>query len=242
MHFLDKHALGKVREMRVGVVRDGFHPSSLSASVLEAALKTLQAQGATLVDPVKLSSFDKLGDAERQVLLYEFKAGINAYLATLGPDAPVHSLEDLIAWNERHGDREMPYYQQETFLQAQKKGPLTDKAYLDALAKCRRLARDEGIDAIMTEHKLDALVAPSGGPAGTIDLLYGDRDSGGNSSAAAVAGYPNITVPAGYVHGLPVGLSLIGRAWSEPTLIQLAYTFEQATKHRKPPNFLPTLK
>ena len=242
MHFLDKNALGKVREMRVGVVRDGFHPSSLSASVLEAALKTLQAQGATLVDPVKLSSFDKLGDAERQVLLYEFKAGINAYLATLGPDAPVHSLEDLIAYNERNRDREMPYYQQETFLQAQKKGPLTDKAYLDALAKCRRLSRDEGIDAIMTEHKLDALVAPSGGPAGTIDLLYGDRDSGGNSSAAAIAAYPNITVPAGYVHGLPVGLSFFGRAWSEPTLIQLAYAFEQATKHRKPPQFLPTLR
>jgi amidase len=240
--FLDDDSLRKVRDMRVGVVRRWFSPTKLSAPVLETALKTLQAQGVTLVDPVKLPSFDKLGDAEYEVLLYEFKAGLNAYLATLGQGVPVHSLEELIAWNDQHRDREMPYYQQETFVEAQKKGPLTEKAYLDALSKCRRLLRDEGIDAVMNEHKLDALVVPSGGPAGTIDLLYGDRDTGGTSSPAAVAGYPNITVPAGHVHGLPVGLSFIGRAWSEPTLLQLAYTFEQATKHRKPPTFLPTLK
>jgi amidase len=240
--FLDNDALRKVRDMRVGVVRRWFSPAKLSAPVLEAALKTLQGQGVTLVDPVKLPSFDKLGDAEYEVLLYEFKAGLNAYLATLGQGIPVRSLEELIAWNEQHRDREMPYYQQETFIEAQKKGPLTEKEYLDALAKCRRLLRDEGIDAVMNEQKLDALVVPSGGPAGTIDLLYGDRDTGGASSPAAVAGYPNITVPAGHVHGLPVGLSFIGRAWSEPTLIQLAYAFEQATKHRKPPTFLPTLK
>ena len=230
-----------LRGARIGVLRRYAARNSAVTPLFDAALNVLRDHGAELIDATLPTTADGAGGAEYQVLLYEFKAGINAYLATLGSDAPVHSLQDLIAYNERNRDREMPYYQQETFLQAQKKGPLTDQAYLDALAKCRRLARDEGIDAVMNEHKLDALVAPAGGPAGTIDLLYGDRDVGGSSSPAAVAGYPNITVPAGFVHALPVGLSFFGRAWSEPTLITLAYAFEQATKHRKPPQFLPTL-
>jgi amidase len=136
----------------------------------------------------------------------------------------------------------MPYFGQELFLEADKKGPLTDKIYRDALEKCRRMSRDEGIDAVMNEHKLDAIFAPSGGPAGATDLVYGDRDFGGSSSPAAIAGYPNVTVPAGSVHGLPLGVSFFGRAFSEPALLRLAYAFEQATRARVAPRFLPTLE
>jgi len=131
----------------------------------------------------------------------------------------------------------MPYFGQELFIQAQEKGPLTDKAYIDALERCARLSRQEGLDALMDRHHLDAVVAPSGGPAGKTDPVYGDRDAGGSSSPAAVAGYPNVTVPAGYVFGLPVGISFFGRAYSEPTLLRLAYAFEQGTKVRRAPTF-----
>jgi amidase len=149
----------------------------------------------------------------------------------------VHSLEELIAFNERNKDKEMPFFGQELFTQAQEKGPLTDKAYLDALERCRRLSRLEGLDALLDRHQLDAVVAPSGGPAGKTDPVYGDRSVGGSSSPAAVAGYPSITVPAGFVFGLPVGISFFGRAYSEPTLLKLAYAFEQATRVRRPPTF-----
>ncbi len=193
--------------------------------------------GATLVDPADDPPLPGFGDAQSTVMLYEFKADLNAYLAALGPGAPVHSLEEIIAFNERHKDQEMPFFGQELFLQAQEKGPLTDKAYLDALERCRRLSRQEGLDALMDRHKLDAVVAPSGGPAGKTDPVYGDRGVGGSSSPAAVAGYPSITVPAGFVFGLPVGLSFFGRAYSEPTLLKLAYAFEQATQVRRPPSF-----
>jgi amidase len=175
------------------------------------------------------------------VLLYELKADLNAYLDSRGPGVPVRTLAEVIEFNQRHAEQEMPYFGQELFIEAQKKGPLTDKAYLDARDKCRRLSRDEGIDAVMTEHKLDALFAPSGGPAGATDLIYGDRDFGGSSSPAAIAGYPNITVPAGLVHGLPLGVSFFGRAYSEPVLLKLAYAFEQATRARTAPTFLPTI-
>ncbi|HEY6953321.1 MAG TPA: amidase family protein, partial [Bacteroidota bacterium] len=185
-------------------------------------------------------SFGQLGNAEELVLHYELKADMNAYLARLGPNAPVHTLKEIIEFNERNKKTEMPYFGQDTFIKAEARGPLTSKEYLAALEKCRKLTRKEGIDAAMKKHKLDALLAPTDSPAWLTDLVDGDHFLGGSSTAAAVAGYPSITVPAGYVFGLPVGVSFFASAWSEPTLIKLAYAFEQATKVRKAPQFLPT--
>jgi amidase len=232
--FLDPEGL---RGARIGVARQFFQSRSPAAQVLEAALAEMKRCGATLVDPADDPPLPSFGDAEITVMLYEFKADLNAYLAALGPGAPAHSLEELIAFNERNKDKEMPFFGQELFIQAQEKGPLTDKAYLDALERCRRLSRQEGLDALLDRHQLDAIVAPSGGPAGKTDPVYGDRSVGGSSSPAAVAGYPSITVPAGFVFGLPVGISFFGRAYGEPTLLKLAYAFEQATKVRRPPTF-----
>lgn len=232
--FLDPDGL---RGARLGVARRFFQSRSPAAQVLEAALAEMKRCGATLVDPADDPPLPGFGDAETTVMLYEFKADLNAYLAALGPGAPVHSLEELIAFNERNKDQEMPFFGQELFLQAQEKGALTDKAYLDALERCRRLSRQEGLDALLDRHRLDAVVAPAGGPAGKTDPVYGDRSAGGSSSPAAVAGYPSITVPAGFVFGLPVGISFFGRAYSEPALLKLAYAFEQATKVRRPPTF-----
>jgi amidase len=200
----------------------------------------MKRRGAVLIDPVEIPRAGDYDGSELEVLLYELKADLNAYLAGLGPGAPVRTLEDVIKFNEAHRDREMPYFGQELFLQAQEKGPLTTPAYREALERNRRLSRAEGIDAVMDQHKLDAIVAPTGGPPWVIDLVNGDHFSGGSSTPPAVAGYPNINVPAGFVFGLPVGLSFFGRAWSEPALIKLAYAYEQATRHRRPPRFLPT--
>ena len=175
-------------------------------------------------------------EAELEVLLYEFKADLNAYLAGLGPSAPVKSLQEIIDFNEKNRDREMPFFGQDLFVRAQKKGPLTDPVYRRALARGQRLAR-QGIDGVMRKHRLDALIAPTTAPAWPIDLVNGDHVLGASSTPAAVAGYPSITVPMGFVRGLPVGLSFIGGAWTEPKLIALAFAFEQATRHRKPPGF-----
>jgi amidase len=177
------------------------------------------------------------------VLLYELKADLNAYLESLGPGAPVKSLADIIRFNEENAAREMPYFGQEIFEMAQKKGPLTDTKYKQARAKCLRMARTDGIDATMTKHRLDALVAPTQGPVWLIDLVNGDGGGGGSfTQPAAVAGYPHITVPMGLVQGLPVGLSFVGRAWSEPTLLKLAYAYEQASKMRRPPTLAATAR
>ena len=230
-----------LRGARVGVPRQYFRNRNEHANrVMEAALKAMKDGGATLVDPIEMPSFGKIGDAEYQVMLYEFKDGIERYLATRGDKCSVKNLADLIAFNERNSEKELSVFGQETFSRAQDKGPLTEQAYLDALAKCRKLSREEGIDAVMNEHKLDAIVVPSGGPAHRTDLVWGDRGTGGISSPAAISGYPSITVPAGMISGLPLGISFFGRAWSEPTLLKIAYAFEQQTKARRSPTFLAT--
>jgi amidase len=231
-----------LRGARIGVVRKYFGFSDTVDAIMETALDALKKQGAILVDPADIETIGKTGDNETLVLLYELKAGMNAYLAKLGPNAPMKSLKDLIAFNERNREKEMPYFGQDMFIKAEAKGPLTTKEYVDALENNLRMARKEGIDAVMDKFKLDALVAPTGGPAWVTDLVNGDNATGQSSSGAAVAGYPSVTVPAGFAFGaLPVGISFFGRAWSEGTLIKLAYSFEQATKVRKPPKFLSTI-
>jgi amidase len=232
--FLDP---GGLRGARLGVARNfcGFNPQV--DRIFERSLAVLAAQGAELVDPANVAVTKELDDAEMEVLLYESKADLNAYLAGRGPEVAVHSLADLIAYNESEQARVMPYFGQELLIMAEAKGPLTGRAYLDALETCRRLAAAEGIDAALAAGKLDAIVAPSGGPAWLTDLINGDHHGGGSSSPAAVAGYPNITVPAGYIWGLPVGISFFAGAYGEPALLRIAYAFEQATHVRRPPEF-----
>ena len=231
---------GSLKGARIGVAREmaGFHPAV--DALFEEALAEMKRQGAEIIDPADVPHRKELFDPEYQILLYEFKADLNAYLASLGPDAPVKTLEEAIAFNEENRERSMPYFGQEIFIEAQEKGPLTTPEYLEALETCRRLSRKEGLDAVLDEHRLDALVAPTGAPAWTTDLVNGDHFLGGSSTVAAVSGYPSLTVPMGLTFGLPVGMSFMGRAWSEARLIGLAYAFEQATKHRRPPLFLPT--
>jgi amidase len=237
--YLDVNGL---RGARIGVVRakySGFNEAT--DKLVTDAIDVMKKNGAVIVDPADIPTAGKFDDSEFEVLLYEFKADLNKYLASLGPNAPVKSLKDIIDFNEKHKDKEMPWFGQDIMLKAQEKGPLTEKKYLDALAQDQLMSRAQGIDAVMDQHKLDALIAPTGGPAWPTDLLNGDHYVGGYSTPSAVAGYPNINVPIGFASGLPIGLSIFGRAWSEPVLLRIAYSYEQASKMRRTPKFIPTL-
>jgi amidase len=235
--FLDPHGL---RGARIGVARKYFGSNDAQDQLMNNLIADMKRQGADIVDPADLPTHGKFDDTEFLVLLYELKADLNAYLAAR-PGAP-GSLKDIIDFNESNGDKEMPYFGQDIFIKAEAKGPLTGKEYTDALEANHRLSRKEGIDAVMDQFHLDAIMAPTAGPAWLTDLANGDHAVGGSSNAAAVAGYPDITVPAGFVFGLPVGISFFGRAWSEPTLLKIAYGFEQTLQARRPPRFRPTLK
>jgi amidase len=233
---------GALKGARIGVSRNFFGFSDAVDRVMDEAIAAMKSAGATIIDPANITTANKFGDAEGDVLNFEFKADLNAYLAALGPSAPHKTLADLIAFNEQNKDREMPYFGQEQFIQAQAKGPLTSPAYRAARDKCLRLSRTQGIDATLAKYRLTAIVAPTGGPAWPTDLLNGDHFTGGSSTPAAVAGYPSVTVPAGFIHGLPVGISFIGGRWSDAKLVGLAYAFEQATKVRRAPKFEPTVR
>jgi amidase len=233
--YLDANGL---KGARLGVARKYFGFHDATEALMNDVIEEMKRHGAVIVDPADLPTFGKFDDTELTVLLYELKADLNAYLATR-PDAGVHTLKDVIDFNERNKEKELQYFGQDLFLKAEAKGPLTSKEYVDALAANHRLSRQEGIDAVMDKYNLDAIIAPTAGPTWITDLVDGDHVVGGSSNAAAVAGYPDITVPAGYIAGLPVGLSFFGRAWSEAKLIKIAFAFEQMTKVRKAPQFLP---
>lgn len=236
--FLDRDGL---RGARIGIARKQyFGYSEHTDRIAEAAIAILRAAGATVIDPADIPTAEAIAKQQSEVLAYEFKADLNAYLATR-TGLPVKTLADIIAFNEAHAEEEMPYFGQELLLRAQEKGPLTTPEYLEMLATGQRLGREEGIDAVLQAHNLDALFTPTGAPTFTIDQLNGNRGLGGASTPAALAGYPIVTLPAGYVHGLPVNISFMGTAYSEPTLIRLAYSFEQAAQVWQPPRFLPTI-
>ncbi len=234
--FVDPDGL---RGARIGVARHLAGFSDRVDRVFDDALAAMRDLGAELIDPVEILHVSELEDPEYEVLLYEFKADVEAYLGALPPEQPYRTLAELIAFNAEHADKEMPYFAQEHFEKANEKGSLTEPAYLEALATCRRLSRDEGLDAVFEEHRVDAIVAPSNAPAWLIDYANGDHYVGGNSTPAAVAGYPNVTVPMGYAFDLPLGISFMGRPWSEGTLIRFASAFEHATRHRRTPELRP---
>jgi amidase len=235
--FLDANGL---KNARIGIASDYFGFSAEVDQLMQDAIRTIKEKGAEVVENLKFEKRGEWGDAEMQVLNSEFKADLNAYLKTR-TGLKVHSLADLIEFNKKNAETEMKWFGQEIFETAEKTAGLEDPVYLEALKKSKKLTREEGIDQLMDQHKLDALIAPTNGPAWTIDWVNGDHFGGGSSEPAAVSGYPNITVPAGYVHGLPVGISFFGREWSEPTLIRLSFAYEQATKHRKAPGFLKSI-
>jgi amidase len=235
--YLDPDGL---RGARIGVVRKYFGFSDSVDALMSKAIDVLKQQGAVIVDPADIANIGKGGELEFTIFLYELKADLQVYFARLGPDAPMKSLQDVIEFNDAHRGSEMPYFGQDIFLKAQAKGPLTTPEYQDALKNLRQIGRTDGIDATMSKFNLDALIAPTGGPAWVTDLINGDNSGGQSSTSAAIAGYPSISVPAGTIFGLPVGISFFGRAWSEGKLIKVAYAFEQATKVRKAPQFLAT--
>jgi len=224
----------------MGAWGDDVTTGLIDDAIIEQAIIIMRDSGAIIVDPANVETVKQYKDSEFEVLLYEFKHDLNQYLTTLSPDVPVRTLADLIEFNKQHAAQTMPHFAQELFEQAQAKGPLTDAAYLNALAKNHDLSRAKGIDATLNTHQLDAIIAPSNGPAWLTDWINSDHYGGGCSSAAAVAGYPHITVPAGYVRGLPIGISFFAGAYQEPTLIRLAYAFEQASQVRRAPRFLET--
>ncbi|MFX0000457.1 MAG: amidase [Candidatus Hodarchaeota archaeon] len=237
--FIDPNGL---HDARIGVARNFFGKNEYVDQVIEKAIDKMELLGATIIDPTDITSVNELQDPEYEVLLYDFKHDMNEFLKKYVPEDFPQSLSDLIQYNDKNKDLIMPYFGQEIFKMAEEKGPLSSEEYKSALEKCQRLSRDEGIDKILQENQLNAIVAPSGGPAWFIDLINGDHSSGGSSSPAAVAGYSNITVPAGYVFGLPVGISFIGGQFQESILLKLAYAYEQASKVRQPPEYLKTLK
>jgi amidase len=239
--FLDPAGL---KGARLGVVRKYFGFSDAVDQLMDTLIGEMKHAGAEIVDSADIPTIGKFDDSEMTVFLYELKADLAAYLARRGAAStasPIKTLKDVIDFNEQNRGREMPFFGQDIFLKSEQKGALSSKEYLDALEMNHRLSRAEGIDFVMDKFKLDALLAPTGGPAWLTDLINGDHSAGGSSSAAAVAGYPNINVTAGYLWGLPVGISFFGRAWSEPTLLKIAYSFEQLTKARQKPRFLATI-
>ena len=227
---------------RLGVAREyfDFHPKV--EALMETALADLKRLGAELIDPVEFPDSKELGEASFNVMLYDFRVDLEEYLRGLPGENKPRTLAELIEFNENHRDREMPWFEQEIFLKALETKEVSEADYQKDLKKLLSFYRENGIDKLMDEHQLDAIIAPTGGPAWTIELIYGDHGGGGSSSPAARAGYPNITVPAGFIHDMPVGISFFGRAWSEPVLIETAYAYEQGTKHRKPPRFLAAME
>ena len=233
---------GALKGARLGVARQFFGFHEPTDRVFVGVLAALEKAGAVLIDPVRLPAIETVGEAELTVLLYELKAGLDAYLAALGPGAPVKTLADVIAFNERNAATAMKWFGQDLFVKAQAKGPLTDDEYLKARTLCLKVAREEGIEAVLKKHRLDAFIAPTSGPAWRTDLVVGDHSVGGGSTMPpAVAGTPSITVPAGFVHGLPVGLTFFAGAWSEARLLALAYAFEQVTHARRAPRYLDSV-
>ena len=237
--FLDPNGL---KGTRLGVARRFMGSNAAVDKFFESLFAEMKQQGAEIIDPADLPPEERHRPSpEGVVLSHDFKADLNAYLAGLGPNARVKTLADVIAFNEAHRDREMPWFGQELMTEAEATGPLTEQVYLDAVAAAKKSGREDGIDGVVKKFQVDAIIAPTAGPSWLTDWVNGDADTGGCSTPAAVAGYPHITIPAGFVDGLPIGMSFYGPAWSEPTLLKIAYGFEQATKARRPPKFYKTL-